>query len=221
MSTYCGSDLIAHTPVLYEPPTIDFGLHMLAFTCLTGALEDACGRGSNNNSDATDRRMRSCAAIKWLRDWRHPSPPTPFTIHWCSLILGVDAHTLALEGVHRIPFSGLLHWRRWRKDRDCNRIKRLPLLTRRCPQCHQRFRTKNKRKIHCSQSCFARHQAQQPRARAITYERICEHCHRTYETRDVVRTYCSVACRSAGQRADRYDRYGKHRERTQEQAVCV
>jgi hypothetical protein len=209
-------DDFARAPVtLFAQPRIAVGMKQLAFFIVCSALEDGQGRKLHTKTDEEKRKV--CAdGIRWLRDRKSDRV---FSLNWCSNLLNVPAEYLANCGISRIGGGGLLNWRRWRRDRDHNRIKRLPILLKVCPGCGVKFRTKSKMKQHCSQPCAVAHQALQPR-RALIVHCVCLHCHQTFTARDAGRTFCSAACTHNYQRSQRHDAYRAHRER-EEQAVYV
>ena len=176
-----------------ETITVSLGMKQLAYAHCANAFTDAQGRG-------LARRQNACDAILWLRDM---STDEPFSLRWCALLLGMDAHLLAYDGFARIPRSGLRHWREWQSTRNRNRIERLPRITKTCPQCGSTFTTKHD-KTYCSQSCA--HQAQ-VRPNPLVYSHTCAYCNQTFSNRRAESVYCSVKCRVDDQRQERYDCY--------------
>jgi hypothetical protein len=129
----------------YHPDTVSIGLGLrqLAYTCATSALLDAQGRGVYPGKDG--RRQNAARALQWLRDQQSTEP---FSVRWCGDLLGVDPVRLALDGVARVPMSGLRHWRHWRANRALNRVALLPVMLKQCALCGSAFTT-----THVSQRC--------------------------------------------------------------------
>ncbi len=136
---------------LFRQPRISLGLKQMAYVTVCGAFEDAMGRAPSHSDS---RRRQAAAALHWLRD--HESTQ-PFSLSWCSEVLNVDSHWLAFHGIVRLQNSGLEHWRLWRKQRNGNRIARLPIFTMQCRECGEPFRTKHHERIFCSKACQHEH----------------------------------------------------------------
>jgi hypothetical protein len=141
-----------------RPVRIDAGLLSLAWCTYVGAVEDARGRVLNGQSEST-KRTKAALALAWLRDGLRPGPLEPFTCRWVAHILDVDARWLVLNGVARIPLSGLKHWRQWRADFGKNRLASKPVTLRPCAYCGREMRLKTFQgdRKYCSAGCMVAH----------------------------------------------------------------
>jgi len=155
----------------YSPqrPRIAIGLQQLAFTTLTGALEDMMGRGVGcyRNDKMSQRRMNASRAIRWLRSAGR-GDLSPFTPDWVAHVLDMDARKMVRHGVARLGFKGLHDWREFRTQRNLNRIQRLPRLSKQCAHCHCTFETKDDHRRFCSSACSNASRRPQPEQREGT-----------------------------------------------------
>jgi hypothetical protein len=161
-----------------QRPRIALGLKQLAFATLCNAFEDAQGRTTAiylRKGRQNRRRDNAAKAVQWLRGYR-TQDLTPFSIGWCAHVLDVPARTLALDGVHHVRNSGLMHWKTWRTERNFNRIKQSPLSPKVCVHCGDEFLVKDwqQDRRYCSAPCStAAHRATRQRLSAPRTPDVC------------------------------------------------